>query len=209
MPTLGERAVLFARLMETLLPQLDGYAGRVRVLGWWSHGTPSIGYIRDRLLEHATSDYVSFVDDDDLVPAYYVEKVAAALVQHPDHVGFKVQYLENGVHKQIIDHSLGYGRWGRSRRGLFRDITHIDPVRRDLARRARFNLVRPGQAEDTAWVRAVRPHLRTEAYVDMVMYHYLWSSQVSAWQRPDLIRAVGERPELAHPYFTWHPECGR
>jgi hypothetical protein len=208
-PTLGQRADLFARLLNALLPQLDPHAGSVRVLGWWSHGTPTIGAIRDQLLSGAGTDYVSFVDDDDLVPGDYVDQVTAALRSRPDHVGFKVEYSIDGVRQEVIDHSLRYGRWGRSRTGLFRDITHIDPVRTSLARRGRFDVVQPGRAEDQAWVNQVRPHLRTETYVDAVMYHYLWSPKVSAWQRPDLIRPVGARPEIGHPHFAWHPGCGR
>lgn len=208
-PTLGQRAPLFARLLDTVLPQLDAHEGRVRVLGWWSHGRPSIGAIRDRLLAAADTDYVSFVDDDDLVAADYVDRVAAAFKQRPDHVGFRVEYCIDGVRQEIIDHSLRYGRWGRGRRGLFRDVTHIDPVRADLARRARFDVVRAGHAEDHAWVRQVRGHLKTETYVDAVMYHYLWSRQVSAWERPDLIVATGTRPVVDHPLFAWHPGCQR
>lgn len=207
--TLGERAELFARLLAAVLPQLDVHGGRVRMLGWWSHGTPSIGAIRDRLIGAADTDYVSFVDDDDLVPAYYVDEIVAALGRWPDHVGFKLQYCIDGVEQELVDHSLRHGRWGRSRaRGLFRDITHIDPVRTKHARRARFDVVPAGQAEDQAWVHQMRGHLRTEAYVDRVLYHYLWSQQTSAWQRPDLIRAVGVRPVIEHPSFSWHPECG-
>jgi glycosyltransferase involved in cell wall biosynthesis len=206
-PTLGQRADLFARLLTVLLPQLDDHGGRVRLLCWWSHGYPSIGVIRDRMLAHARSEYVSFVDDDDLVPDYYVAEVVAALQSRPDHVGFKVEYSRDGVVREVIDHSLRYRRWGRNRRGLFRDVTHIDPVRLDVARRGRFAVVHPGQAEDHAWVDQVRRFMRTEEYVDKVMYHYLWSSQVSAWQRPDLIRPVGVRPVFDHPLFAWHPGC--
>ncbi len=207
-PTLGVRAPLFARLLTVLLPQLDAHGGRVRMLGWWSHGTPTIGAIRDRLLAAAGTDYVSFVDDDDLVPGDYVDRVAWAMKQHPDHIGFKVEYCIDGVRAAIIDHSLRYRRWGRNRQGLYRDVTHIDPIRTDLARRASFDVVPAGTAEDQPWVRQIRGHLRTEAYVDAVMYHYLWSQETSAWQRPDLIVETGTRPVIDHPLFAWHPECG-
>ncbi len=207
-PTLGERSELFARLLAVVLPQTEPYGGRVRVLGWWSHGTPSIGVIRDALLQRAGTDYVSFVDDDDLVPAYYVDQVMDAIADRPDHVGFQVEYLKEGRSVELIDHSLRHGRWGRNRRvGLFRDITHIDPIRTTLARRASFDLVPAGVAEDEQWVFQVRRHVRTETYIPHVMYHYLWSEKVSAWRRPDLIRPVGVRPTVAHPHFSWHPEC--
>lgn len=206
-PTLGQRTHLFDRLMTVLLPQLDNHAGRVRVVGWFSHGHPSIGVIRDALVQTAPGEYVSFIDDDDLVPGYYVDEIVKAIAGRPHHVGFKLEYRENGDRRTIIDHSLVHGRWGENARGTFRDVTHLDPIRTELARRARFAVVMAGRAEDRPWVQQVRRHLRTEAYVDRVMYHYLFDEQVSAWQRPDLIVRTGQRADVDHPYFTWHPEC--
>lgn len=203
-PTLGQREHLFLRLMGVLLPQLDAHEGRVRVLAWRNNGQPSISEIRDTLLETAGSDYVSFVDDDDLVPEYYVAEVVNAIATRPDHVGFRLEYSTDDQHREIVDHSLKWGGWGRTHDGkLFRDVTHIDPVRRDLAVRARF-AVRRGRAEDRVWVRKVRQHLATEVYVDKVMYFYEWRENVTAWQRPDEIVPVYGRPEIDHPYFSWH-----
>lgn len=203
-PTLGQREHLFLRLMGVLLPQLDAHEGRVRVLAWRNNGQPSISEIRDTLLETAGSDYVSFVDDDDLVPEYYVAEVVNAIATRPDHVGFRLEYSTDDQHREIVDHSLKWGGWGRTHDGkLFRDVTHIDPVRRDLAVRARF-AVRRGRAEDRVWVRKVRQHLATEVYVDKVMYFYEWRENVTAWQRPDEIVPVFGRPEIDHPYFSWH-----
>lgn len=209
-PTLGQREALFERLLAVLLPQLDEYAGAVRVLAYRNNGSPPIGDIRDALLAAAESDYVSFVDDDDLVPEYYVAEVVQALASRPDHVGFKIEYYENGELKEIVDHSLRHGRWHRNTEGqLVRDFTHIDPVRTELALRGSFFVPRHGRAEDRVWVKQVRPHLATEAYVDKIMYSYLWREDTSAWQRPQDIVPVPGRPEIDHPYFAWHERSDR
>lgn len=203
-PTLGQREQLFMRLMGVLLPQLDEHEGRVRVLAWRNNGQPSISEIRDALLESAGSDYVSFVDDDDLVPDDYVAEIVRALTTRPDHVGFKLEYSTDDQHREIVDHSLRWGGWGRTNDGqLFRDVTHIDPVRRDLALLARFH-VRRGRAEDRVWVKHVRRHLSTEVYIDKIMYHYLYREDITAWREPDRIVPVAGRPVIDHPYFTWH-----
>lgn len=204
-PTLGQREGLFTRLMGVLLPQLDEYEGRVRVLAWRNNGKPSISEIRDALLESAGSDYVSFVDDDDLVPEYYVAEIVRAIAERPDHVGFKIEYTTDDEHREIVEHSLRWGKWGRTLDGqLHRDVTHIDPIRRDLAMRARFR-VRPGRAEDRVWVRQVRRYLSTEVYIDKIMYHYLYREGTTAWREPDKIAQVPGRPVVDHPYFAWHP----
>lgn len=204
-PTLGQREQLFLRLLGVLLPQLDDHDGRVRVLAYRNNGQPSIGEIRDALLATADSDYVSFIDDDDLVPEYYVAEVVRALAGRPDHVGFKIEYTTNGEQGETVDHSLKWGKWGRTFDGqLYRDFTHIDPMRTDIARRGSF-IVRPGRAEDRVWVKRVRQHVTTEAYIDKIMYYYLWRADTTAWQEPHRIRRVDGAPHVDHPYFAWHP----
>jgi len=204
-PTIGQREDLFMRLMGGLLPQLDEHAGAVRVLAWRNSGQPALGEIRDALVADAGSEYISFVDDDDLVPEYYVAEVVRALAGRPDHVGFKIEYTSNGIGREIVDHSLRHGRWHRTAAGeLVRDFTHIDPVRREHALTGSFVTHRPKRAEDRHWVRQVRGRLVTEAYIDKIMYHYLWNEQVSAWQRPAWIIPVPGRPAIEHPYFSWH-----
>lgn len=227
-PTIPRRAALFARLMDRLLPQLDDYDGRVRVVAWLNEGTPRLAEIRDALVDHAAasgSEYVSFIDDDDLVPTDYVGSILAALPGRPDHIGFPIRYFKNGKDQGLVDHSLRWPRWGaRVRREtdppggklvLYRDFTHIDPIRTELARSASFASAGPHVAEDRAWCRGVRLHVHdrgrpmTEVYIPKVMYHYFWTPAESAWDGPG--KQLGGqiiRPAVTynHPYFTWHPE---
>lgn len=210
-PTIPSRATLFLRLMAVLLPQLDEHEGRVRVLAWRNTGRPHLGALRDAMLLAAGSEYVSFIDDDDLVPDYYVAEIVKAIAGRPDHVGFQLEYTteQDGeiVGREIVDHSLRHGRWHRNMEGqLVRDFTHIDPLRRDLALNGQFARAKRGRAEDRTWVKQVRGWIRTEAYIDKIMYHYLWSHAGSSWG-PDrhVAPADGPRPEVAHPFFSWHP----
>lgn len=204
-PTLGQREALFRRLLGVLLPQLDEHAGRVRVLGWWNNGSPSIGEIRDGLVAAAEGEYVSFIDDDDLVPEYYVAEIVNALASRPDHVGFKIEYSENGDVCEIVEHSLRWRSWGRTDGVLHRDFTHIDPVRTAFARAGSFARARAGRAEDRVWVKQVRMHLVTESYIDKIMYHYLFRDDTTAWARPAEIARMSGRPTIDHPLFSWHP----
>lgn len=235
-PTIPRRAALFARLMERLLPQLDFYRGSVRVVAWLNEGTPRLAEIRDALVDHAAasgSEYVSFIDDDDLVPADYVSSIMAVLPGRPDHIGFPIRYFKNGEDQGLVDHSVRWPRWGaRVRREtdppggklvLYRDFTHIDPIRTELARAASFASAGPHVAEDRAWCRGVRLHVHdrgrpmTEVYIPKIMYHYFWTPAESAWDGPGKVRLGSDagvsllsgvlRDKLdPHPYFTWHPE---
>jgi hypothetical protein len=208
-PTISPREELFQRLLRTLLPQLDAHGGLVRVIAWRNDGHPSVGEIRDGLLARAHetgAEYVSFVDDDDLVSNHYVDLITEALAERPDHVGFQMEFINAAGGHEIVDHSLRHGRWARVDGQLRRDFTHVDPIRTEHARRGRFANARAGRAEDRAWVKQIRPLLRTEVYIDKILYRYLWSAETSAWQRPEMIVPSGTpRPVVDHPYFSWHP----
>jgi hypothetical protein len=214
-PTLGERRLLFERLMGALLPQTDRYGGRVQVVAYYNHGTPRLTEIRHRMITAARSDYVSFVDDDDLVPEYFVDEVVAALEGRPDYVGFQVQCYSDGVPTAIAHHSLAYQRWRNEGARYYRDISHINPIRRDLARLADFRRTPRGGAEDRAWVRQLRASgmVRTEVVIDRIMYHYLYSTSRtggvgSRWQKPHTIRRPATGPlVIDHDHLSYFPGC--
>lgn len=220
-PTLGERRPLFERLMAGLLPQLDPYAGRVRVIGWHNDGSPSLPKIRQRMVVRSESDYVSFVDDDDLVAPYYVAEVVKALETRPvadkpghlgdrgepDYVGFQVQCYSDGAPTAVSYHSLEFRRWRNLPTHYERDISHINPIRTALARKADFTKA-GRRAEDRAWADQLRARriLKTQVLIPRIMYHYLYAPGGSRWQVPQTIRP-GERATVNHPYFSWSPDA--
>lgn len=210
-PTLGERRPLFERLVSLLLPQLGPHDGRVRVVGWFNNGSPPLPKIRQQMVETAGSEYVSFVDDDDLVTSDYVAEIVRALDERPDYVGFQVQCYSDGAPIGVAYHSLEFKRW-RNLPGRFeRDISHLNPIRTQLALRANFAATRAGRAEDRAWADQLRRArvLKTQTVIPRILYHYLYSTNRtsglgSRWQDPGRITR-GERATVDSPHFTWSP----
>lgn len=206
-PTLGERRPLFERLMAGLLPQLDKHEGRVRVIGWHNDGSPRLPKIRQVMVAGAQSEYVSFVDDDDLVSPYYVDAVVEALRTRPDYVGFQVQCYSDGVPTAVAYHSLEFSRWRNLPGRYERDISHINPVKTRLARRADFTLA-GRRAEDRAWADQMRRArvLKTQVVIPRILYHYLYVPAGSRWQVPHTIQP-GDQATVNSPYFSWSPDA--
>lgn len=212
-PTLGERRPLFERLMANLLPQLDPYGGAVRVIGWFNNGWPALPKIRQRMVETAGTPYVSFVDDDDLVSRDYVAEIMTALDQRPDYVGFQVQCYSDGAPIGVAYHSLEFETWRTLDRRYERDISHLNPIRTELALKANFTLARVGRPEDRAWADQLRRArvLRTQVVIPRILYHYLYSTSRtggvgSRWSQTRRI-TPGARASVASPYFTWSPHA--
>lgn len=207
-PTLGERRELFGRLLDCLLPQVEPYRGRVRILAYWNNGERPLTEIRQALLMAPATDYVNFIDDDDLVSNFYVDRIVESLKTGPDMVGWQAQCYHNGRPTWLAVHSLEYGDWYQRNGVLYRDFSHTNTMRRELAVQADFRITKPGAAEDLTWVQQLRGKVTSCVYVPEIMYHYYYVPKASTWSNP---RRISQGPwEPIYPdslYFSYHPEC--
>ena len=205
--TLAHRKDSLAALLRVLLPQAERFPGQVEVVALRNRGALTVGEYRQKLLEDARGKYVSFVDDDDLVAGDFVTAVLAAMVGEPDYVAFRHQMYSGGVPEpRVTITGLSFGGWRDTDVAMVRDVTHINPVRAELARKAGFGRYVLG--EDAAYDDALRPLLKTEAVIDRVLYHYYFLSVPSASMGIPavLLRRGGRIPEVRSPVFRWHPE---
>lgn len=202
--TLGQRASRFRRVLDNLLPQLDIHNGQVTVSALYNNGERPLGHVRHALLNGATSTYVSFVDDDDELPDYFVAEVMSRLDGVVDYVGWQMQCYVDGLRMKPTYHSLRYNQWADDRRAYYRDISHLNPMKTELAKLGDFRRGRP--PEDINWVTQVRPHVFTESYIDKIMYHYHSSSSDTTWSPGRIRKGRYSRCRVDHPYFSYHPE---
>ena len=218
-PTIGRRADQFRALVLELLAPAEPRLGEVTILAYYNNGEKPLGHIRQALVEAATSHYVSFVDDDDRVPEHYVQQVRTAIHEYasqhqqvdrlvlPDQVGWRMQHYSDGFPSKPTYHSLQYRGWWDDEHGYYRDVSHLNPVRRELAL-AHGDFRRGDPPEDVTWSVQMRGHIKTEARIpdEYVMYHY-YSSGDSTW-RPGSVtwRPEYRRPQIEHPLFAYHPE---
>jgi len=123
------------------------------------------------LLETSRADYVSCVDDDDMVAPDFVRRVLDALASKPDYVGYPVRWTQNGVPQKRIEHSLRHYGWGEGSEYVWRDISEKNPIRRDLALLGRFT---GGWEAEREWGRLIRDsgQCKNEVWIADAMYYY-------------------------------------
>lgn len=203
--TIGQREERFLKLLDVLTPQIKRYDGEIEVLAYWNNGEHPLWKIREELVLEAKGQYISFIDDDDLVPDYYCDEVMTALESKPDYIGWRMQVWHNGDKLKPTFHSLRYDRWSEDENGFYRNVSHLNPIKRNAALKETFEVER-GIAEDQPWVKRVAPHLKTEVYIDREMYWYNHTTGDSVW-RGDVYKFNRySRPVIRRRHFRWHPD---
>ncbi len=168
-PTLLARRRTLDALLSVLEPQRrDG----IEVLVSADSGQMSIGQKRNGLLMHARGDFVAFIDDDDMVPSDYVDRVLHALEGDPDCASLIGRIVFSDGYSRPFIHSLRYDRWIDDHRAkvYYRPPNHLNAIRRAYAVQVGFPSISLG--EDRYFSMAIVPFLRRESWIDGELYEY-------------------------------------
>lgn len=163
-----EREKSLERLMLILRPQLTP---EVEVILNTDKGELTLGQKRRIQLKEAKGDYICFVDDDDIVPKYYVKEMLKALKTNPDVVGIKGLYKLGDNKPEPFIHSIKYSDWFTEDNVHYRCPNHLNPVRRELALQAGFN--ERSYGEDYDYSIRLKGLLKKEVFIKRIMYLYL------------------------------------
>lgn len=172
--------------MERLQPQLTS---DVRVLVLTDGGQATVGAKRQRLIREATAEWVSFVDDDDMVPTDHVARILEVQTKAADIIGFRLNYYSDGSRAGYAVHSYDATGWPappdvqRGWKRFDRLPNHLNPVRRSIALGVGYKDLAFGEDGDYAQrMAALNPRPR-EAFIDAPMYDYLFRSKRPEWKR--------------------------
>lgn len=174
------RRDLFKKLFLELFTQSRNLP--VEVLYEEDNKTISVGAKRQKLLERAKGDYVCFFDSDDWPDQWYVVDLLDACYKKADCVGFLIFMTTNGQRPQVCCHSLRYKEWkgdGKTKIDGYdyvRNVTHFNPVRREIALQVGFKDLRFG--EDKIYSDAVTKLCETEVFINKKLFHYRYSNAV-------------------------------
>jgi hypothetical protein len=135
----------------------------------------SIGAKRQKLLERARGKYIVYFDSDDYPKPNYISKIMAALADGPDCIGFKIQMTTNGQKPETCIHSLRNPEWAFKNGEYLRNVTHFNPVKKDLALQVGFPDLRFG--EDKVYSDAVSKLCEKEIFIDDFLFDYRYSTK--------------------------------
>jgi hypothetical protein len=168
--TTWARAEKLERLMKLLVPQVDKHKGKIEVLIFWNNFEYSLGYIRQSMLDDARGEYISSIDDDDLVTKDFCDTILP-LLDGVDYIGFQVDFYDGGKKKPPVYHNLDHQDWYEDETGYYRGVTHLNPVRTELARESKFP-TNFNMGEDHQWTIGMKNLCKTQHVIDRPMYIY-------------------------------------
>ena len=170
--SLVERQAYFLkRMLSVLEPQLTS---DVELVIETDNREISIGAKQQILLGRAKGDYLCYVDEDDMIPDYYISEILKAIQSQPDCVGINGIYTQDGKNPKQFIHSIKYDHYFEKDGIYYRPPTHMNPVKRELAIQSHFADEYGGDKEYTL---TLWPLLKTEVVIDKCMYYYMATSR--------------------------------
>lgn len=173
MVSLAKRTTFRNQILDELNRQIEALPrpSSVEIVLEIDAGELTTGAKRNRVLDRAVGVYISFVDDDDMVSPTYVSRCLLALAENPDCLGISGIITTDGAHERTWQHSIDNGPEWREEKGVYlRPPTHVNPVRLELARAARFPDITHG--EDRVYSERLFPLLKTQGQLISAAYDY-------------------------------------
>jgi glycosyltransferase involved in cell wall biosynthesis len=178
--TTVDRRESFWRVYNEFRRQIDafGVSDYVKIIYLEDNKEMSIGVKRQLLLEKANTDYIVFFDSDDIAFDCYVQEIYKAIQWGFDCVGFEIKMTTNGEKEQVCCHSLSYPEWTENVDGYdyVRNVTHFNPVKRELALQVGFEDIRFG--EDFFYSNKLTPLCKSEIRLYKKLFHYDYKNDV-------------------------------
>lgn len=157
--------------MNILQPQVNRFTGQVEIKINDAGRGMTTGRKRNELIALSSGEYFVQIDDDDVVPVYYVDELMKAIASSPDVVTFCGYMTTNGQNRENFVIQLGEAY--EKRKGVyFRFPNHLCCYKRSVVAHVKFPNVT--HTEDYQWAVEVKRQrlLKKEVHIDKDMYHY-------------------------------------
>jgi hypothetical protein len=171
------RSEFLEQLLSVLEPQVNALGLRKFAMvdisvHYDENMTGGVGDKREIVRRKSQGDYMSWIDSDDFVSPSYVSRILP-LLDGVDQIGFECEVWEDHKKLKRDFHTLAVPGWTEDANAFHRDISHLQPMRWEVALAAPME---GSFGEDSRWATRLRDlkAVKTEHYIDQVMYYYLW-----------------------------------
>jgi glycosyltransferase involved in cell wall biosynthesis len=170
---LDERKEKLDKLLAEVQLQAQPHGNEIEILHESDNRQMPTGKKRNVLIDRAIGDYVAFVDDDDWIDSEYVKLIIEACREGNDCIGIKGIINFKTQQWAYFTHSIECTGWYTGVDGYYRTPNHLNPVKRNIAAKVRFNdLLYIGEDQD--YSTRILKYLKTETFIEKPIYHY-WS----------------------------------
>ena len=156
----------------------DNFLWHFEVLLDIDRGSKSIGAKRNSLLSKAAGEYLSFIDDDDIVGDNYFEHAFKGIEQGVDACGLTGIITEDGQNPKKFVHSMRYDSWYEKDGVYYRNNNHLNVVKSSIAKQMHFPETNQGEDHDYSKQLLASGLIKTEYWDENeVIYHYDYRSK--------------------------------
>lgn len=186
-PTIIGREEKFNKLYDFISRQIsnNNLDSKIEIIFIKDDKQMSIGNKRQEMYSFCKAKYAVQIDDDDWVSDDYVLKVVNACDENYDCIGYKESVTIDGVDKGDSLFSIGFPDWIEKYnvKGCVRVRTPFfkTPIKTELCLKIGVKDMRWGEDHDFA--KRILPHLKTQTFIDEVMYKYGFVSEGNYWKR--------------------------
>lgn len=153
----------------------------VEILYYEDNKEATIGYKRNKLKDLARGTHLAYIDSDDRIGPNYFKRVFEGIEKDVDCCSLKGIITEDGNNPLIFEHSIKYKEYKTNPEGMMvryeRFPNHLNCIRSSIAKQ--FNFPEKNHGEDTDWATQIFKSglIKTEHYIDEVIYYYDWISK--------------------------------
>lgn len=139
----------------------------------------SIGLKRQKLLEMSTGEYICFIDDDDMVPVNYVQKIIEGINKKVDCVGFLVRLSGWGPVDIMCSLSNQWDGWYDNVGGFkyVRCPNHLSVIKREHCLKIGYKDLRGAEDSDFSLRLKASGLCKTEHFINEELYHYRYQHE--------------------------------
>jgi glycosyltransferase involved in cell wall biosynthesis len=175
--SLASRQEMLEELIKELERQRDEMGlseNDVEIIVLQDNGKYPIGMKRNKLIEAANGLFVCFIDDDDEIADTYISDIYNTIINYPniDCVGIKGIITFNGEYPTPFFHSIIYKTYSQDDKGYYRPPNLLNPIKKEIYKNYKFAEISFGEDTDVAMSMCINEALKTEVFIDKVLYYY-------------------------------------